>query len=147
MGIDPPPLATPSDAALTASPSRSAGEKNNLIISMLAYEPHVRCAAPRAGHQAPNVTLCDEIGNGMDATTEGVIFGPAGEAGVDVGLPRRLLLLSPEGSCEVVVGTRGPLDTVAWFEVYVGMRAVSRMCVDQGLGGISTGQGGLLSRL
>lgn len=87
---------------------------------MLAYEPHVHCVAPRAGHQAPNVTICDEISDGMDATTDVRVFGPAGEAGVEVGLPRNMLLISPEGSCEIVVGTRGPLDTVAWFEVYVG---------------------------
>ncbi len=83
----------------------------------------------------------------MDAGTNVRIFGPAGESGVDVGLPRSLVLISPEGSCEMFVGTKGPLDTLAWFDVYVGARAVNRMCVDMGLGGISTGQGGSASCL
>ncbi len=81
----------------------------------------------------------------MEASTKEQIFGPAGQKGVDVGLPRSLILLSPEGSCEVFVGTRGGLDEVAWFEVYVGARAVGRMCGGKGEGGISRGHGGFFS--
>lgn len=75
------------------------------------------------------------------------VFGPAGEAGVEAGLPQSWLLPPPSataGSCAVVVNTRGPLDTAGWFEVWAGAGAVAAMCVRRGLVGISTGQGELL---
>lgn len=123
--------------------SRQPGAKSNLIVSMLSYTPHVHCTPSRKGHPAPNETLCGEIAETMLATTEMQIFGPQGEKGVEVGLPRTLNLLSPRGSCELVVGTRGPLDTASWYDVWVGTRAVSTLCVEKGLGGIGTGQGTL----
>lgn len=79
----------------------------------------------------------------MQASATSQIFGPerAHAQGVQVPLPRALNLISPEGSCEVFINTGGRVDRVSWWELWVGMRAVSAICVERGEGGISTGHG------
>lgn len=121
--------------------SLSPGSRTNLIISIQSYIPNVRCAPPRAGHLPPNTTLCDEIAEGMVATPTMHVFGPRGAKNVQVALPYSLNLMSPSGSCELLIGTRGPPDEVSWFDLYTGIRAISAMCVKRREGGISTGQG------
>ena len=78
----------------------------------------------------------------MFATTDTQIFGPIGERGVEVELPK--LFYQPSvgaRSCAVLVNTRGPLDTSSWYEVWAGANAIMALCVSKSVGGISTGQG------
>ena len=113
------------------------GTNSNLILSILPYTPQVICAPSRAGHPSPNLTLCNEITGGMVATTQTQVFGPKDAPGVQVILPQSLNLLSPEGSCELVINSRRSLDSTSWFEIYTGAAAVQAMCVRKGEGGIS----------
>ena len=57
-----------------------------------------------------------------------------------VKLPTSLNLISPEGSCEVVVNCRGR-DEGSWWEVYDRVRAVEAVCVRGGMGGMVWGLG------
>lgn len=119
-----------------------AGQKSNLIVSVLSYTPHVHCSAPRAA--PPTIKACAELQNRMFASADALVFGPMEEPGVEAGLPQSWLLPTSAadlGSCAMVVNTRGPLDTASWFDVWAGAGAVAAMCVRRGLVGISTGQG------
>ena len=78
----------------------------------------------------------------MEASTETLVFGPGKQElpGVQVKLPRSINLISPEGSCEVIVNTKGK-DTSSWFEMYAVAKALEAICVRKGQGGISGGHG------
>jgi hypothetical protein len=113
---------------------KNVGRKDNLIVSILSYTPHVTCSKITA----PDLDKgqCAHVMNEMYADPQTHVFGPRGEAGVEAGLP-----YTWAGSCAVIVNTRGPLDTASWYEVWEGARAVAGMCVRRRLGGVSTGQG------
>ena len=61
------------------------------------------------------------------AGTQEFIFGPKEEAGVQVRLPMGMNLLGPEGSCEMVINSRGVQDRSSWFEVWNGVRIINAM--------------------
>lgn len=63
----------------------------------------------------------------MSADTRMKKVGPEKEPGVEVGLPRTAHLISPEGSCELVVNSGGQSDTTSWFDIWVTTRVVSAM--------------------
>ncbi|KAL6721805.1 hypothetical protein ACLMJK_000910 [Lecanora helva] len=119
-----------------------AGAKSNLIISLQSYTPNIHCIPSRAGHPVPNGTICAEISDGMEATTQIKTFGSGDLPGAEVSLPRSLNLMSPEGSCEMIVNSKkGIVDTSSWFEIYKAVKALEAVCVAKGEGGISSGQG------
>ncbi|CAD6590909.1 MAG: hypothetical protein ASARMPRED_005103 [Alectoria sarmentosa] len=113
------------------SSANRAGQKSNLIVSVLSYTPHVHCSAPRAAAPPPTTKACAELQNRMFASADALVFGPIEAPGVEVGLPQSWLLPTSAadlGSCAMVVNTRGPLDRASWFEVWAGAGAVAAMC-------------------
>lgn len=115
--------------------SHPIGKKDNLIISVQSYVPHVTCSKP--GTAAPvSPGQCALMMNDMYASTNPQVFGPRYEPGVEAGLP-----FAWAEKCAVIVNTRGPLDTATWYEIWEGARAVAGMCVRERVGGISMGHG------
>ena len=113
------------------------------MLSFLAYHPTAHCIPSLSGHPPPNATLCAEITDGMEASPKTYVFGPARLKlpGVEVTLPRSINLISPEGSCELIINIKGATDTASWFDIYASAKALETICVQKGEGGISGGQG------
>ena len=76
----------------------------------------------------------------MSASADLEVFGPNNDPRVTVHVPLAMNLLSDEGSCEIIINSRG-IDKASWFDIYASARALEAMCIAKSEGGISIGQG------
>ncbi|KAI4113161.1 MAG: hypothetical protein LQ345_005794 [Seirophora villosa] len=118
-----------------------AGREGKLALTMMAYEPEVRCRGPIV---LSGSTATDEILRKMPAPSTRTTFGRRGIPGVRVLLPRTYISVNRVLGRKLVATVAAPMATserASWYDIWAATVAISGICVKNGRAGSSASLG------